>query len=164
MRSMPKGALLTYDDLAGFPDDGLRRELIDGELIVSPSPKTRHQELVGRLHVAIANHIAARGGGKIYLAPLDVVFSPHNVTEPDLLFIADDELDVITEKNIQGPPSLAIEVLSDPRLDRVRKRDLYARFGVVEYWVVDPDADRAEVYRLQDRTYANPSSSSPESR
>jgi Uma2 family endonuclease len=153
---MAEGSALTYADLAAFPDDGVRRELIDGELIVSPSPRTRHQEILLRLTLALGGHVAEFGVGKIFPAPFDVVLSDSNVVEPDLLFIAEDQLDILTEMNVRGAPALIVEVLSDPRRDRVRKRDLYARFGVLEYWVVDPDADRVEVYRLRGGAYAKP--------
>ena len=141
---------LTYDDLEYFPDDGKRREIIDGELYVTPSPNLRHQVLVGRLHVAIANYLAARPGpGRVYLSPLDVVLSPHDVVEPDLLFVGSDQLDVLTPKNIQGPPALVIEVLSPGtrKTDEQVKRRLFARVGVREYWLVDPELDLLKVSR-----------------
>jgi Uma2 family endonuclease len=147
---------LTYADLASFPDDGLRRELLDGELIVSPAPRLRHQDVVGRLHLAFGNHIAHHGGGRVYMAPADVVFSDTTVLEPDLLFVAEAQLDILTEANVQGAPSLVVEVLSNPRMDRVRKRDAYARFRVGEYWIADPDADRVEIYRLEGDRYPKP--------
>lgn len=153
---MPGSALYTYADLANFPDDGMRRELLDGELIVSPSPKVRHQRLLRRLAMSFMNHIENNPGGEMFFAPLDVVLSDINVVEPDLFFIADSQSDVIGEKNVQGPPMLVVEVVSDTRLDRVRKRDIYARFGVPEYWIVDPDADRVEVYLLEGSSYAKP--------
>lgn len=153
---VPEPGTLTYADLAAFPDDGLRRELLDGELIVSPSPIVRHQEVLGRLHLVVGGHVAERGGGKVYVAPLDVVLSDRNVVEPDLLFVADSQLEILTEKNVQGAPALAVEVVSNSRIDRVRKRDVYARFGIPEYWVVDPDADRVEIYRLEGDRYAKP--------
>ena len=82
---------LTYDDLFLFPDDGKRREPIDGEVFVTPSPNSRHQVLFGRLHLAIANYLAVRPGtDHVFLSPLDVVFSPHDVVEPDLLLVAGD--------------------------------------------------------------------------
>jgi Uma2 family endonuclease len=62
----------------------------------------------------------------------------------------------VTEPNLKGAPSLVVEVLSDPRTDRVGKRALYARAGVIEYWIVDPDADRVEVYRLHQESYGKP--------
>lgn len=153
---VPEEGTLTYADLAAFPDDGLRRELLDGELIVSPSPFVRHQEVLGRLYLAIGGHVAEHGGGKVYIAPLDVVLSDRNVVEPDLLFVAEEQLAILTEKNVQGAPALAVEVVSNSRMDRVRKRDVYARFGIPEYWVVDPDADRVEIYRLDGDRYARP--------
>lgn len=153
---MPEQRLLTYDDLLSFPDDGLRRELIEGELIVSPSPYTRHQVLSGRLFLAFANHLASAGGASVYYAPLDVIFSKHNVVEPDLIVVLDEQREIVTEANIKGVPALLIEIVSNPRLDRVRKRDLYAKFGVPEYWIVDPDADRVEVYHLGPDGYGKP--------
>ena len=147
---------LTYADLASFPDDGLRREIIDGELIVSPSPRIRHQAVLGRLHLIFGNYVEAKGGGLVLFAPMDVVFSDRNVVEPDLLFVAEDHSDVITEMNIQGSPTLVVEVLSNARLDRVRKRELYSRFSVPQYWIVDPDADRVEVYLPGPDGYGKP--------
>jgi Uma2 family endonuclease len=160
MHPMPAGKLYTYADLASFPDDdNLRREIIDGELIVSPSPPVRHQEILARLYLVFGNHVAQHGGGKVYFAPLDVLFSDINVVAPDLFFVATEQLAILTEMNVQGAPTLVVEIVSpsSPRLDRVRKRDLYARFGIPEYWIVDPDADRVEVYRLQGEAYGKPS-------
>jgi Uma2 family endonuclease len=148
--------LFTYADLATFPDDNLRRELIDGELIVSPAPRTRHQQIVGRLHLLLGNHVEAFGGGEVYLAPTDVVLSDINVLEPDLLFIAEAQLEILNEKNVSGPPALVIEVLSNPRIDKVRKREVYGRFGVPEYWVVDGETDRIEVHHLNGDRYDKP--------
>lgn len=144
---MPEPAALTYDDLVSFPDDGLRRELLDGVLVVTASPVTRHQRIVGRLHYEFEAHLREHGGGEVFVAPLDVVLTPHDVVEPDVLFVAADQTRIATEKNIQGPPALVIEVVSDSRIDRVRKRDVYARERIAEYWIVDPDADRVEIYR-----------------
>lgn len=153
---MADSGLLTYRDLQEFPDDGLRREIIDGELIVSASPFLRHQRLVGRLHLIFGNYLEEHGGGAVYFAPADVVLSDINVVEPDLLFVAEDQRDIETEANIQGVPALVVEVVSNARMDRIRKRDLYARFGVPEYWIVDPDADRVEIYRHDGTGYPKP--------
>lgn len=111
---------------------------------------------MGRLFLAIGGHVAAHGGGEVYIAPLDVILSPTNVVEPDLLFVANDQLQIITEMNIQGSPSLVAEVVSNPRIDRVRKWEIYARFGVAEYWVVDPESDWVEIYRLTGDGYGKP--------
>ncbi|MBI4730473.1 MAG: Uma2 family endonuclease [Acidobacteria bacterium] len=148
---------LTYDDYAALPDDGVRRQLIDGEVYVVPAPSTRHQRIVGRLQYAVEAHLRARGGGEVLAAPTDVVLSPHDIVQPDLVFVASARAEIVTEANIRGAPSLVAEVLSDPRTaDRTVKRDLYARFSVPEYWVVHPEADRVEVFRLGERGYGTP--------
>lgn len=103
---------LTYDDLLAMPDDGLRHEIIDGVLYVSPSPGTPHQFTVGKLHQAIANYLDEHPVGEVYLAPFDVVFTRHDVVEPDLLFISTARLAVLTERNVTGAPDLVIEILS----------------------------------------------------
>jgi Uma2 family endonuclease len=152
--SQPKR--LTYSDLLDFPDDGLRRELIHGEVHVTASPNTRHQTIAGRLYFDLEGHVRRHGGGRVFIAPYDVYFAPEDVVEPDLIFVSDAEVRIITEAHIRGVPTLVIEILSDPRRDRVVKRDLYAAFGVPEYWLFDPDADRVEIYRLRDGTYGKP--------
>ncbi|MHB8511691.1 MAG: Uma2 family endonuclease [Actinomycetota bacterium] len=149
-------ATYTYADLATFPDDGLRRELLDGELLVSPSPRPRHQDVLLQLALVIGNHLATHGGGRLYIAPLDVVLSDRTVLEPDLMIIANAQMEIVTEANVQGPPALVIEIVSNSRIDRVRKRDLYERYGVAEYWIVDPDADRIEVLKRDGDRFAKP--------
>ena len=140
---------LTYDDLLLFPDDGMRHELIDGEHYVSPSPSPKHQRVLGTLHLLVGVFLRGTKLGKLYFAPLDVVFTRHDVVEPDLLFVAAARTDVITSANLQGAPDLAVEVLSPSshRHDAVRKLELYDRGGVAEYWIVDPEAEAVTVYR-----------------
>jgi Uma2 family endonuclease len=140
---------LTYDDLLLLPDDGMRHELIDGEHFVSPSPNLRHQDVLGKLFLLVGSFVRAGRLGRAYFAPLDVVFTRHDVVEPDLLFVAAGRVDVLTAANVQGAPDLAVEVLSPSshRHDQVRKRDLYERGGVAEYWIVDPDGETVTVYR-----------------
>jgi Uma2 family endonuclease len=141
---------LTYDNLFDFPDDGKRRELIDGELFVTPSPNLRHQELIGRLHIAIATYLASRPGrGRVFLSPLDVVFSRYDVVEPDLLFVAGDQLEILTPANVQGSPALVVEILSPGtrKRDEQTKRRLFSRNVVREYWIVDPESDLIKVSR-----------------
>ncbi|HLI55653.1 MAG TPA: Uma2 family endonuclease [Actinomycetota bacterium] len=147
---------LTYEDYSAFPDDGVRRELIDGEVYVTPAPRTRHQTLVLRIAVALQVHVAPSVGGAVFVAPYDVVLSDFDVVQPDVLFIADADRQRLTPENLRGAPTLAVEVLSDARRDRRLKRHLYARAGVPEYWIVDPDSDWVEVYRLADGSYATP--------
>lgn len=141
---------LTYDDFVRFPDDGKRHELIDGEHYVTPSPSRRHQKLSGRLHFEIEQFLRMHPGlGEIYYAPFDVVLSFHDVVEPDLLFIAADQAEILTEKHVKGPPALVIEILSKStrKRDARIKRRLFERTGVREYWLVDPELDAVQVFR-----------------
>ena len=143
-------ARLTYDDFLLFPDDGLRHEIIDGAHYVTPSPNQRHQQLVLRLCLALGNHLEDRPDrGGLFVSPFDVVFSFHDVVEPDLVFVAPDQFDILTDQNIQGTPALVIEVLSPStrKRDREVKRRLYDRAGVREYWLVDPDMSAVTVHR-----------------
>lgn len=147
---------MTYDDLLLLPDDGLRHELIDGEHFVTPAPSSRHQVILANLHVLIAPHVRALRLGVALFAPFDIVFSKHDVVEPDLLyFSAARYAEVVTEKNAQGPPDLAVEILSPGtrRRDEVLKRRLYERMGVTEYWIVDPHAQTVRVFRLEGGKY-----------
>jgi Uma2 family endonuclease len=141
---------LTYDDFARIPNDGKRHEIIDGVHYVTPAPVRRHQQLLGRLHLAIGGFLEDHPEmGQAYLSPLDTVFSPWDVVEPDLLFVAADQLDILTEPNIQGAPALVVEILSPStrRRDMGIKRQLFDRGGVREYWIVDPKAVEVTVYR-----------------
>ena len=148
---------LTYEDLASFPEDNLRRELIGGDLIVTASPVVRHQDAVATLTGRLFNY-AKKHGGKVFPAPLDVFFSDIDVVEPDVLFVTEANLAKLETKFVRGAPDLVVEVSSPTtrRLELVRKRDLYERFGVPEYWYVDLDADRIEVYRLERDRYDVP--------
>jgi len=139
----------TYRDLQRFPDDGLRHELIDGEHLVSPAPTPRHQKLSVRLVVAIANYLAEHPIGEVYAAPLDIVLSDFDVVEPDIVLISNERLDSIGEKAVNGPPDIAVEILSPSsrRTDEVAKRRLFDRAGVREYWIVDPEIEAVKVYR-----------------
>ena len=141
---------LTYDDFLLFPDDGKRHELIDGVHYVTPSPRLRHQDLVGRLHGEIFLYLREHpAAGRLFIAPLDVVLSNYDVVEPDLLFIAGDQADIMTEKNIQGAPALVVEVMSKStrKRDSQIKRRLFEQVGVREYWLVDPELDTVQVFR-----------------
>ena len=148
MRANP-GVKLTYDDFLLFPDDGKRHELIDGEHYVTPSPSRKHQAIVWNLITMIGPYLESHPVGRAFAAPFDVVFSNFDVVEPDLLFISNARLDVLTTKNVQGAPNLVVEIGSPStrRRDEIIKRRLYERFGVEEYWVIDPDLDTIAVYR-----------------
>lgn len=143
---------LTYEDLCVmFPeDDGVHRELIDGEIVVTPSPVKRHERLRTRLVVSLGNHLDEHPlQGEMFMARFDVVLSPHDVLEPDVLVVLGDQQDILTETNIRGAPGLVVEILSPStrKRDQIIKRDLFDRQGVREYWMVDPDHNQVTVYR-----------------
>jgi Uma2 family endonuclease len=139
---------LTYDAYVNFPDDGRRHELIDGELIVTPAPVTRHQRIGRRLLVAIDVHLQASREGEVFIAPFDVILSDYDVVQPDLLFVSNDRQSIVRDW-VRGAPDLVVEILSPStrRLDEIGKLQLYDRRGVREYWVVDPEIDAIKVYR-----------------
>jgi Uma2 family endonuclease len=142
----------TVDDYMTAPPEK-RYELLDGELILAPSPTTRHQRTLFRLAQAVNEFVVAHNLGEVFVAPYDVVLSNHDVAQPDVIFVSNQRSGIIAEANIQGAPDLVIEVLSrgTARYDRGYKRTLYGRFGVREYWMVDPEAETAEVLAASDQ-------------
>ena len=145
MTTKPK-IKLTVADYLDTPE-GVRCQLLDGELIVAAAPSNKHQTFVGSLFVALRHFVLSNDLGKVWIAPFDVVLSDHDVVQPDLLFVSHSRDAIITAANIQGAPDLAVEVLSPSTegYDRGYKRELYARHGVREYWLVDPDLETIEV-------------------
>lgn len=151
----PQRVKLTYDDYLHFPES-TRWELIDGEALVAPSPNTEHQEIAGDLYWQISSYLRAHAGGRVFVAPYDIVLSDHDVVQPDIVYVAADRDHIITEANIQGTPSWVVEVLSDPHRDRQLKRQIYERSRVPEFWIVDPGQRLLEVYRLSGDEYPDP--------
>ena len=149
---------LTYDDFVLFPDDGKRHELIDGEHFVSPSPNLRHQRVLRDFGFLLHRFVEANDLGEVFLAPLDVVFSIHDVVEPDIIFVSNARSSILTAANLQGSPDLVVEVLSpsNRRYDEVKKRGLYERADVGEYWIVDPEADTVKIYRREGDGFGRP--------
>jgi Uma2 family endonuclease len=138
----------TYQDYFEMPDDGKRYEIIDGELIELQTPYIIHQTVSGNILFELVKFVNQKKVGTIYMAPLDVVFNDINVVQPDILFIATENYHIITEKNISGVPDLIIEIISPATgyYDLSGKKDLYEKFGVQEYWIVDPMKQRIEIY------------------
>ncbi len=149
---------VSYADLQRMPDDGNRYELYDGELWVVPAPLPIHQIVAGRLYVALVEH-ARRHGGAVFIAPLDIVFSDYNVVQPDVIYFGPDSVRRLDPKQVvRVPPDAAFEVLSPStaRNDRGRKRRLMARYGVPEYWILNPLAKTVELSRLTETGYGEP--------
>ena len=135
----PRGKY-TYADYAATPDDE-RWELIDGELYrMAAGASTKHQLVTLELAALLRENVRRRTLGWIFIAPYDVILSDANTVEPDILFVSAARRSIITERACEGAPDLVVEVLSpsNSRRDLEVKRELYARFGVPEYLIVDP--------------------------
>jgi Uma2 family endonuclease len=148
--------VLNYKDYEALPNDGRRYEIHEGDLSVTPAPGTRHQEVSGNLFVALYTHVKARGLGKVFAAPTDVILSDITIVQPDLVYVASDRLGAVSSRGIEGAPTLVVEILSPStiEIDRHTKLQLYARYGVPYYWIVDPEARLIEAYRLEAGSYA----------
>jgi Uma2 family endonuclease len=144
---------LTYDDYALIPDDGLRHEIIDGEHYVNPAPNVRHQRVVLRLVKALVNYVDDHELGEVFVSPIDVVLSRHDVVQPDLLFVRKENAGEVYGANLKIAPDLVVEVLSisNRRHDEVRKLKLYDTFNVSEYWIADPEEEVVRVFRRREK-------------
>ncbi len=143
---------LTYEDYVLIPEDGRRHEIIDGERYVSAAPFLPHQDLVLWLGAEFLSFLKGRGLGKVYVAPVDVLLSPYDVVQPDVVFVSQERSSILTRNKIQGAPDLLVEILSDStrKLDEGVKLRRYERFGVREYWLIDPRRESVRIYRLTD--------------
>jgi len=144
---------LDYSDLARSPDDGLRYEILEGELLVTPAPSLVHQRVSKRLQRQLEVYFEAGGGGEVFAAPADVILTLHDVVEPDLLVVTDASQ--LSRRGVEGPPALVVEILSPSTRDRDQtlKARRYAELGVPHYWIVDPDARRLVCHRAEAGRY-----------
>ncbi len=144
----------TLEMLHALPDDGNRYELIDGELLVSPSPSPHHQRVLARLYELVRRYVQTLSGYETFFAPAAITFSEHRELQPDLLVVPlrDDGMPVERFQEVSRL-LLAVEVLSPStsRNDRYKKRPVYQQERVPEYWIVDPDARLVERWRPTDR-------------
>jgi Uma2 family endonuclease len=140
---------LTYQDYLLLPDDGKRYEILDGDLYMTPSPSVQHQRISGKFFQAFAQHVEAHRLGEVFTAPLDVILAEDSIAQPDLLFLSTERLSIAREV-VHGASDFVLEILSPGtrERDRTLKRYLYARYGVRELWLVDPEARFVEVLRL----------------
>lgn len=145
----------TYEDYRKLPEDS-KFELIEGEFVMTPSPKTEHQKISRELEFRMMKFVKEKGLGEVFYAPFDVYLDEETVFQPDLLFIAKDRLAIIGEENVKGAPDLVVEILSESSAyrDTIQKKLLYAKFGVKEYWIVAPREGLIEQYVLKDKDYA----------
>lgn len=155
--SRPKARRVwTYDEFAAAsPESNLPTELWDGEIIMSAAPRPVHQRIVFGCAEHLKAHVKSRRLGEAFVSPIDVVFGPTKVVQPDVVFVSNAQKSIVESTCIRGVPELLIEVISEGtwRRDRVDKKALYEQFGVAEYWIVDPDSRLIEVFTLTRGTY-----------
>jgi len=147
---------ISFADLERAPEDGRRYELYDGEVLVVPAPLPRHQ-VVQHLIADMLRDFAGEHGGFAVGSPIDIVFSDYDVLQPDVVFFTAARAHLVDlDRVIRDPPDLCVEVISPSTQDRDRgrKMQMFARFGVPEYWIIDPRLRRIEVYRLEREAYA----------
>ena len=140
--------LYTYEDLERLPDDGRRFEIIDGELIELTSPSSEHQLVSAQLFRELDAYVTRHGVGTVLYAPLDIRLSPHNIVQPDLVYLSRARFPVVRGRPIEGAPDLVVEILSPSTRERdlEDKLALYARYGVPEHWIADLDALALPIY------------------
>jgi Uma2 family endonuclease len=145
--------VLDYGDYAAIPPDGKRYELIEGDVHMTPAPTPLHQWVSKRLQRQLEAYFEAQGLGRVYNAPLDVILTPHDVVQPDLVVVTD--LSQVSARGIEGAPTVLVEILSPATLlyDRTTKSRRYAALGVPHVWLVDPESRRLECYRLESQAY-----------
>ena len=139
----------TYSEYARFPDDGNRYEVIDGEVLVTPAPSPNHQHMLTRLLFVLGSYVERLGLG-VVLPDVDVLFATGQFLRPDLVFVPADRRDGISDRGIEVPPGLIVEVQSPTSrtIDRVKKPARYGDFGVPEYWVLDPKDGTVWIWRF----------------
>lgn len=141
---------MTVREYRLLPEDGRRWELFEGDFLVTPAPTPLHQKISRRLQYALMTQLEDTGLAQVINAPIDVIFDDLNVVQPDLVIVSTARASLITERAVEGAPDVLVEILSPSSIDRDRqlKLRLYERFGVREYWIVDPKHGFLEAYRL----------------
>jgi Uma2 family endonuclease len=144
----------TYADYAAL-DDGLRYEILNGGLQMSPAPTSDHQDSSRELEFLLWQYVKAKNLGRIFDAPFDVRLDDENVVQPDILFVSQARIGIIEQQGILGSPDMVVEILSPASIkrDRYEKKALYEKFGVKEYWLVDTASKSIEVFSLVSGRY-----------
>jgi Uma2 family endonuclease len=147
--------ILTYKDYEALPADGRRYELHEGELSVTPAPSPQHQQILANLNDIVRQHVKSHGLGRVFFAPIDCILGETTVVQPDLVYLDTGRLPLVSARGLEGAPTLVVEILSPTTtlIDRSTKRQLYARYGVPYYWIVDPEALTVEAYGLSEGGY-----------
>lgn len=141
----------TAKDYMELPE-GAPFQLIQSKLIFMPSPTYLHQKISMLLGNQLFNHVDSKSLGEVCAAPMDVHFDENNIYQPDLLFIRKERLHII-DKFVYGAPDLVVEILSKATeaKDKNDKKEIYAQYGVQEYWVINPENETLEVFSLENQ-------------
>jgi len=150
----PKQGEWTEEDYFRLPETNKIIELSEGRLIITPSPTDQHQKISFRLSLSIGNYVLTNNLGEVRYSPLDVRLWKNKIRQPDIAFMSNEHKDRIMEKYWEVP-DLVVEILSESTIDTDRKDKFYEyeKAGVLEYWIVDPEAKTIEVYVLENGTY-----------
>lgn len=152
-----KGKPFTYQDYLQLPDKpGYRYEVLEGILVMDPSPSVIHQRVSRRLHRILEDYFwNVDPDGEVFYAPLDTTFGDINVVQPDLFYVSGNQKNIIKETRIDGPPALIVEILSPTsrRKDRLQKMRIYQKAQVQHYWILDPEEKTLECFALREGAY-----------
>ena len=151
-----EGKSCNYTESLELVDDGFHYEIIEGVMSVVPAPLEKHQDILGYIYVELTNFLRQHPMGKVSLAPRDVKLAESLVYQPDLLFIAKERQTISKPQYVDGSPDFIIEILSGATLSRDTRIKFYdyEKYGVKEYWIVNPqDIKHSEFYSLEENHY-----------
>ena len=155
MSAVPR--LFTYPDLNDMPADSNRYEIVAGELVVTPAPRFEHQFVLLNLLEFLKTWLEKEGRWRAVPAPIDLVVGPYDVVQPDIMVLATSQVKRFREIGIVDlPPRVVVEVVSPgtANIDLRAKLALYARFGVPEYWTIDPRTREMNIFVLESDIYS----------
>jgi Uma2 family endonuclease len=146
----PEAPPLTVEHYKNLPETGPRYQLIEGDLFMSPAPNRYHQDIPRNLEFLLLTYLQEHPIGVLYHAPFDVYLSETDVFQPDIVIVLNANLGLLTDAGCEGPPDFVVEILSPKtrRLDLENKKRVYARLGVKELWIIDPEPREVVVYQF----------------
>ena len=147
----PHAPPLTVAEYKNLPETGPRYQLIEGDLYMAPAPNRFHQDISRNLQRALDRYLEKNPVGVLYNAPFDVYLTDTDVFQPDLLVVLNPNRSILTDAGAEGPPDLVVEILSPKtrQLDLVNKKRVYARLGIKELWIIDPEAVTLTVFQFE---------------
>lgn len=149
MASSVQMPMVTAEDYQNLPEAGPRYQLIEGDLYMAPAPNRFHQDISRNLEFILLQWLTQNAIGKLYHAPFDVYLDEFDVFQPDILFVSNERSSILSDRGAEGAPDFIVEILSPrtAKIDRENKRKMYARHGVTELWIIEPETRRIAIYR-----------------